>query len=86
MARDTRDDPRSIGRSIAVPLAFFGLLAIVVGAVRMISGEDQSFVVLLGGVFLLAGAITSFVVGERAGSRGAAGEVSARRGPRGTPR
>ena len=70
MARQEKSDPRSIGRSIAVPLAFFGLLAFVVGAVRMLSGEEQTFVLLLGGVFLLVGAVTAYVVGERvAGSR-----------------
>lgn len=68
VAGPARDDPRSVGRSVAAPLAVFGLVAFVVGAVRMVTGVDQSFVVLLGGVFLLAGAFTAFRLGERAGS------------------
>lgn len=58
MAKHAEGNEPSVGRSIAVPLAILGVITLVIGAVRMASGEDGTFVVLFAGVFFLVGAAT----------------------------
>lgn len=56
MTQDARDSKGSIGRSIAVPLAIIGMITLVIGGVRMATGEDGTFIVVLAGIFFLVGA------------------------------
>lgn len=57
MAKNARDDGASVGRSIAVPLVVFGVIALVIGAARMASGAGDAFVIALAGVCFLVGAV-----------------------------